>query len=229
MIQKTFQFDFNDLEINVSQIESAIGYKKGESQEAIAELIDKALKEAGHICRIKAEYRIYDEMEFNETEKSLTVKNVNFNISKIIFGQIKKSDSAAIFLCTAGEEIGIMSRNAMKKKDLLSGYIYDIVGSETVESAADKMQDELQNAMSAESLKITNRFSPGYCGWNVSEQHKLFKLMPDNYCGIRLLPSSLMDPEKSVSGIIGVGNNVKRLPYKCNLCDMKDCIYRRKL
>lgn len=116
----------------------------------------------------------------------------------------------------------------MKEGDLLRGYVYDVVGSEIVEAAADKMQDELEKTMHASGKGITNRYSPGYCGWDVIEQQKLFRLMPDNYCGITLSESSLMYPFKSVSGFIGAGKNVKRLPYACHLCDMEDCIYRRK-
>ena len=116
----------------------------------------------------------------------------------------------------------------MKEGDLLKSYVYDVVGSEIVEAAADLMQDELEKAMAVGGRKITNRFSPGYCGWDVVEQHKLFRLIPGNFCGIRLTPSALMDPVKSVSGFIGIGENVKRLPYTCSFCDMKDCLYRKK-
>ena len=83
-----------------------------------------------------------------------------------------------MFLCTAGKEIGIRSREAMKEGDLLTGYIYDVVGSEIVDSAADLMQNKLREKIAAEGKKITNRYSPGYCGWDVAEQHKLFQLMP---------------------------------------------------
>jgi hypothetical protein len=228
MTQKTFQFDFNDLNLTVSQIESVMGYREGESQETISELISEALKEAEEICRIKAEYRIFSNIEFNDAEKTLKVNDQVFNIKKIVYGQIKRSGSLALFLCTAGEEIGVRSRNAMKDGDLLKGYIYDVIGSEIVEAAADLMQNDLEEYMSASGRKITNRFSPGYCGWDVAEQHKLFRLMDDNFCGIRLSDSALMDPMKSVSGLIGIGENVKRLPYTCNFCDLKDCIYRRK-
>ena len=116
----------------------------------------------------------------------------------------------------------------MKEGDLLRGYVYDVTGSEIVEGAADKMQDYLEKTMLASGNRITNRFSPGYCDWDVVEQQKLFRLMPDNFCGISLSESSLMYPFKSVSGFIGAGKNVKRLPYTCHLCDMEDCIYRRK-
>jgi len=115
----------------------------------------------------------------------------------------------------------------MKDGDLLTGYIYDVIGSEVVETATDLMQNNLKETMSAEGIKITNRYSPGYCGWDVAEQHKLFLLLTDNYCGIKLNDSALMNPEKSVSGFIGIGENVRYNPYTCRLCDMKDCIYRK--
>ena len=59
----------------------------------------------------------------------------------------------AVFLCTAGEEIGIMSRRAMQLNDYLKGYIYDIIGSEIVEVAADLMQNELENQRSQRERK----------------------------------------------------------------------------
>ncbi|MHB8579979.1 MAG: vitamin B12 dependent-methionine synthase activation domain-containing protein [Ignavibacteriaceae bacterium] len=75
-------------------------------------------------------------------------------------------------------------------------------------------------------MKITNRYSPGYCNWNVSEQHLFFSLLPQNFCGITLTESSLMLPVKSISGIIGIGSNVKYSKYFCDKCGVKDCTYR---
>jgi hypothetical protein len=227
MTNSTFQYDFKDLKISVSQVGDILGYKEGEDRELVTELIEEIFKESAEICNIKAEYRIYSEVEFNSNDWSIGINKINFQIKKIVFGQIKKSDSVAVFLSTAGKEIGMRSRKAMQEKDLLRGYLYDVVGSEIVEAAADLMQAELKDAMVSSGKKITNRYSPGYCGWDVAEQHKLFQLVPDNFCGIRLTESALMDPVKSVSGIIGIGENIKFNPYTCNLCDMRDCIYRK--
>jgi cobalamin-dependent methionine synthase I len=227
MTNSTFKFEFNELDLTVSQIESVIGYKDGEDRAIVTGLIEEILKESQEIINIKAQYAIFHDIRFDNNTRSVEINNTSFFIKKIVFGQIKKSDSVALFLCTAGEEIGIRSRKAMKERDLLRGYIYDVVGSEIVEAAADLMQNELEKTMISEGKKITNRYSPGYCGWDVAEQHKLFKLIPDNYCGIRLTESALMDPVKSVSGIIGIGENVKHNPYTCKMCDMKDCIYRK--
>jgi cobalamin-dependent methionine synthase I len=109
---------------------------------------------------------------------------------------------------------------------MLKGYIYDVIGSEIVENAADLMQSDLEQDMLVTGKKITNRYSPGYCGWDVAEQHNLFELLPLNFCEIKLTPSYLMDPVKSISGIIGIGENVKNNSYSCKICDMKDCLYR---
>lgn len=228
MNHKTFQFDFSALGLNVVQIEQLLGYKEGESHEAIAEMISDALIVAENICLIKAEYTVFPGIKFDNSVRTIEINDLVFSVNKIVFSQLKKSESMAVFLSTAGEEIGIRSRTAMKEGDLLTGYIYDIIGSEIADGAAALMQDRLEAEMAGLALKITNRYSPGYCQWDVAEQHKLFRLMPDNYCGIKLNESALMHPEKSVSGFIGIGSQVKHNPYTCTLCDMKDCIYRRE-
>jgi len=226
MTDSTFLFDFKDLRINASQIESILGYKEGEDLEIVNEIIKEIINESHEFCSIKAEYKIYEGINFFSSDKSIEVNKINFQIKKIVYGQIKKSDSIALFLCTAGAETGIRGKNAMYGGDPLKGYIYDVFGSVIVDAAADLMQEELGKSVFSYGRKITNRYSPGYCGWDVAEQHKLFQLVPDNYCGIRLTDSALMDPIKSISGIIGIGEGVKYNPYTCNLCDLKDCTYR---
>lgn len=227
MAGTTYQFDFNDLKISSSMIESVLGYKEGEDRILVTGLIEEILTECHEISNIKAEYRVYNDVRFDNETKSVTINNIKFQIKKIVFGQIKKSDSVALFLCTAGAEIGLKSREAMRDRDLLKGYIYDVIGSEIVEATADLMQADLERNMLTSGKKITNRYSPGYCGWDVAEQHNLFELLPENICNVKLTPSALMDPVKSVSGIIGIGENVKSNPYTCGMCDMKDCVYRR--
>lgn len=226
MTGATYQFDFKELKIKPSLIETVLGYKEDEDRGLVTDLIEEILTECHEISNIKAEYRVFNDVGFENETKSITINNVRFQVKKIVFGQLKKSDSVALFLCTAGAEIGRRSKEAMHERDLLKGYIYDVIGSEIVEAAADLMQADLERNMSVTGKKITNRYSPGYCGWDVAEQHNLFALLPENFCDVKLTASALMDPVKSVSGIIGIGENVKSNSYTCRLCDMKDCVYR---
>jgi len=116
----------------------------------------------------------------------------------------------------------------MAAGDTLKGYVVDVVGSEIVEFAVDRIHHDLGVRMDGEGLRITNRFSPGYCNWSVREQEGLFRWFPEQYAGIRLSESSLMHPTKSVSGVIGIGSRVKQNPYLCNVCSEEMCIYRDK-
>lgn len=226
MTHSTFRFQYKDLDTDLKQIEKVLGYGEGDDREIVNAIVEEILNEPELFCNIRAEYRIYDNIEFVNSNKSLNINDINFSINKIVFGQLKKADTLAVILSTAGEEIGKRTKKAMSEGDPLTGYIYDMVGSIVVDAAADKMQRELEEKILLAGKKITNLYSPGYCGWDVSEQHKLFRLVPDNFCGIRLTDSALMDPVKSISGIIGIGEHVRYNPYRCSLCDMKNCAYR---
>jgi hypothetical protein len=226
--ERVFSIDFSQLDLTVRKIENMTGDQDGASSGILTDLIAEALDEASLMCSVKAEYRIFNGVTFNPAGKTVSIDSTSFDISKIVYSQIRKSTAIAIFLCTAGQEIGTASGAAMKEGDLLKGYLFDIIGSEIVEAAADLMQNSLHKEMNASGLGITNRYSPGYCGWNVAEQHKLFSLMPGNRCGIALNESALMSPIKSVSGFIGIGGNVRFNPYTCSFCDMKECIYRSR-
>ena len=143
---KTYQFDFKDLKLSSLMIETVLGYKEGEDREHVTSLIEETLAESRQISNIKAQFTVFNDVQFGNETKSVEINKIKFHIKKIIYGQIKKSDSIAVFLCTAGEEIGIRSRKAMQEKDFLKGYIYDVVGSEIVEAAADLMQAELEKS-----------------------------------------------------------------------------------
>lgn len=221
---KKITIGFSDLGITPRHIEKKICSLENDDRFMFS-LIEKVFKEIEMIADIRAEYRIFSNIGVDEEDKSVYIGEVRFNIGKIIYPQVKNSDYLALFLCTAGKEI---SRRiaAVKNNDMLLAYIYDAIGSEIVERAADILQEEMQNEAISRRMNITNRYSPGYCQWSVAEQHKLFSFFPYNFCGISLTSSALMNPVKSVSGIIGMGSKVKRNPYNCRMCDIDDCIYR---
>lgn len=224
--QLRYNFSLNDLKIDVDQVGRLLDYEKGRNKNMISEMIGEALAEAEKLCDIRAEIELWEGVTLVQKPASLRIGNVSFDIGKIVAGQIRKSGSMAVFACTAGKKIGDMARTMINKKDFLRGYILDLIGSQAADCAADLMQENLKIVIGERGMKITNRYSPGYCGWDVSEQHKLFSLLPENYCGIKLNDSALMEPIKSVSGIIGIGAGVSFIQYTCNLCDHQNCIYR---
>jgi len=224
----TYRFSFNELAITRERLQSLMGYKPGAAPKQLIPIIDKIFSHVADYCNIQGGYIIKDELSFNQDTYHLSVDKTNFNLHEIVYKQVKSSDKIAVFVCTAGHEISNWSKKLMAEGDLTTGYVVDLVGSEVVETAMDKIQFMLSEQITPAGLKISNRFSPGYCSWNVSEQHKLFSLLPDNFCGIRLSNTALMSPLKSVSGIIGIGKKISFNSYTCKTCDMQNCLYRNR-
>ncbi|MBO4463335.1 MAG: methionine synthase [Prevotella sp.] len=151
-----------------------------------------------------------------------------FHMGSIIEQQLRGSEAYALFICTAGVEYEAWQQRLKELEDMVRVYIADAMGSVIAEKCADRMEEHLQQSIDKLGWHHTNRFSPGYCGWHVSEQQLLFPLFAGQTCGVCLTDSSLMVPIKSVSGLIGVGKEVRRLDYTCGLCEMHQCYKRRK-
>lgn len=137
------------------------------------------------------------------------------------------AEKIAVFICTAGQGFSDYSGKYNKEGEYLKGYIVDTMGSVVVEKSMDFIQSELEKQVQSEGMKITNRYSPGYCNWPVDDQKQLFSLVPAHTCEISLSASCLMVPIKSVSGIIGIGRNVRKSSYSCDICNNLTCIYRK--
>ncbi|MFW5755892.1 MAG: vitamin B12 dependent-methionine synthase activation domain-containing protein [Tangfeifania sp.] len=224
---KNYTFTFDELQIKAGEIEELMGFGPGESPEPFPGLIEEGLKTAPHHTKIEGGFVIYDQVEVDREKKSIRIQNQVFSPGKIVVTQLKHATSAALFACTAGGQISnFAQKQAALGNDLLA-YVLDVIGSLIADKTVEKLQKKVAALVSEAEMGITDSFSPGYCNWSVAEQQKLFSLLPENFCGIGLSPSSLMHPIKSVSGIIGIGTNCKQKGYQCEWCNDMNCIYGR--
>ncbi|MBR1400979.1 MAG: methionine synthase [Prevotella sp.] len=238
------ELSYSDLKISASDIYVQMGYDNHVPDAAVRSEMSRIVEE------VKA--FLHPRYCFMVKRGSLSVENEEltmgqrFAIGKIIARQLRGSEAFALFICTAGTEYEDYQRRLMRDGDMVRVFIADALGSVIAEKCADQMELSLQESIDKLQWNRTNRFSPGYCGWHVSEQQKLFPLfnqqqagssgaaaagngatIAGNPCGVELTASSLMTPIKSVSGIIGVGPKVRYLDYTCGLCDFKNCFKKR--
>jgi len=228
-----FHININEVYANIDPHDTASMLGYGDCThpvlpDDIYTIVKETMDESAECFDIRGGYQIFDDISFKINERFINVAGVEFNPRKIVFNQLKHSEQIAVFVCTAGEGISQLTKHLMATNEPLKGFISDILGSIVVETAIDLIQKKLNDDMAQKGLKITNRYSPGYCGWATHEQHKLFNLLPKDFCGIYLTESALMEPVKSVSGFIGIGNNVRFNPYTCQMCDAELCVYRKK-
>jgi hypothetical protein len=137
-----------------------------------------------------------------------------------------RAQRLALFAATAGdavsEEIGIL----FGRGEPAAGYALDVIASEAASMLADAAaQRFLKLQQSRRTVGEDARalpYSPGYCGWHVSGQRRLFEALQPGAVGITLSSSFLMRPLKSVSGVLVAGPPaVHRFKPAYDFCD--DC------
>jgi hypothetical protein len=215
-----------DLKVSKSEVVSSLGYIDGILPVHFEKMIDDILDQLTNYCTVQAGYRILDVQKSGNRNDGLVIGGSFFALQKIVASYLRKSEKVVLFVCSIGSGMETWAKKLSNEGDVALSYLVDTVASITVEKVADVLHDHIRNHMLALGFKITNRYSPGFCDWLVSEQHLLFSFLPVHFCGISLTEFALMIPIKSVSGIIGAGTTVKRVDYACNTCGMKNCTYR---
>ncbi len=224
---KEFHFRFDELVINLKEIFSILGFDENVFPEPFGAYMGEVLQFAHSIEDIHATYRMVEDVTIDEKNRKVTAANIDFEVGKTVCKELLGSECIAFFVCTAGKTLSDQSEKLLKGENPVLGYMYDVMGSAIADAAGDRMQGILKQDVEKEGLCITNRYSPGYCQWNVADQHKLFSLFHQFPSGVRLTPSALMQPVKSISGLIGIGHHVKFREYQCTLCSSEQCVYRR--
>ena len=213
MTEKTLSFE--ELGITAADVYEQMGYHDAQPDKATQQETAMILKEVSQWLRPQFSYFVVN-------------KQPDFEMGNIILRQLRGSEAFALFICTSGLEFETYQQRLKEQGDMVRVFIADALGSVIAEKCADQMEKALQESIDKLGWMHTNRFSPGYCGWHVSQQQLLFPLFQGHTCGVKLTDSSLMVPIKSVSGIIGLGEKVRKLEYTCGLCDFKQCYKRKK-
>ena len=226
MIPEVFKFDPSLISVNRAQILNLLEQSENEADNHIADLVDKLIPGSAAAATPMGGFVWEDQISLDPGNR-LKIGREKFAIGPEIFRKLKHAGSVVIFAVTAGPGPETLARELMHQGSYLEGFITDLIGTAIVEWVADQVHQTIREQAAIRGLKVTNRYSPGYCSWDVKEQQKLFRLIPPESCGISLAESSLMTPIKSVSGIIGTGSRVSFSPNSCRYCPMTTCSFRR--
>ena len=125
-------------------------------------------------------------------------------------GIVKKADGLALFAATLGDPVSEKIQELFKENDPATGCMLDGIASDRAERAATLLADAFLGSLlqkgEVDSEVRVLPYSPGYCGWHITGQKKLFAFLNPEQIGISLNTSCLMSPLKSVSGVLVVGH-----------------------
>ena len=114
------------------------------------------------------------------------------------------AERLALFVATVGGAVTARIRDLFSRNEPALAAMLDSVAS----AAADRLTVLLGvrslgpvDGAGANGTRVL-AYSPGYCGWHISGQKKLFEVLRPVEAGIALNDSFLMTPLKSISGVI---------------------------
>jgi len=215
--------DPKDVNISKSELAFSLGYSDQNIPDHVAEVIDQSMELIHQNVMPSGGIVMLHDKNITTENDRIVIDDIYLMSEKIISKYLRDSDTVAILVATIGDKLEHIVKQKMDHNEFLTGYVIDRAASELVEKTVQIVEDRLHQITAEKKISITNRYSPGYCGWNVKDQHKLFSLLPEDFCGISLTESSLMIPIKSISAIIGIGDKVRKEDYACKLCEIDFC------
>lgn len=144
-----------------------------------------------------------------------------------------RASHLALFAFTLGPKVCLEIEEQLNAHNFALGYMLDAVSSYSTDKGARVAQEiylDLLSSMGRGQVDASTRilpYSPGYCGWHISGQEKLFEFLKPGEIGIHLNKSFLMVPLKSISGVLVAGNKEihrfkNNYPF-CVPCLSKNC------
>jgi hypothetical protein len=144
-----------------------------------------------------------------------------------------RADGLAILALTVGQDICGKISELFARNDFALGSMLDTAASAGADLSSTYAASWYQKniiGIANTKQKRSMCYSPGYCGWHVSAQKALFAFLKPEEIGVTLRESCLMEPLKSISGVLIYGSNEIHLfdnQYSfCARCPSQPCLER---
>ncbi len=146
---------------------------------------------------------------------------------------VPRASRLALFVATIGAAASAEIPALFARGDPALGYTLDVSASEAANLLADQLADRFRESLRGavnDHVPAVLPYSPGYCGWHVSGQRRVFEHLRPETIGITLTGSFLMQPLKSVSGVLVAGapetHRFKPTYAFCDDCTTHECRQR---
>jgi hypothetical protein len=217
-----------EIEVDKRHVLRRIGYKDDcEPSPRIAHLISEYTQLAQQLIKPSYSYVIKDIDMVRK--RDVFIGDLVIFRSYVIARLLEQCQQVGAFLVTIGDQLEKKATSMANDGFILESYTLDAIGSSAVEKIAELVETEIRKMASAQGLCISRRFSPGYCDWSIRQQKELFRMIDGDSLGVQLTAGYLMIPQKSVSGIVGIGPSCVDIETynPCRTCKKRNCLGRR--
>lgn len=212
------------VDIPRTEVARYLGFGRRDPDEATVALMEDCIREFEPI----ADYRACS----LEAEISVSDDKVLFGGLEISSADLAKAfsgcQSAILFAATVGP-LADAARERAALQSPAKAVMLDAIGTAAVEAWCDILCEEFKKECEAKGLAVRPRFSPGYGDLALAVQRPLLGLLDaPRKAGITLTGALLMTPRKSVSAIVGVGEQgCTAVRTGCAQCNKTNCLFRQ--
>jgi hypothetical protein len=192
---------------------------------ALVKVAEEAMQESSSLLHPKAVYQEFaiDDVQHNRILLSGGQKIEN----KLLVQHLAAASRIIVILATIGEALE-KQVSRIWESNMAYALALDGVGSAAVEALANAACQNFEEQATEKGLQASIPLSPGMEDWCVSEgQPQIFQLLGEAGSIVRLTPSYIMIPRKSLTMIMGIGAEMKSASRACDYCIMHDtCQYQ---
>ena len=220
-----------------SEYQRLLGYpKKHEITGRARELADAARNWYSENGQPWFYARQTDEVELMEA--ALRIGAVEFS-SRRLRGQFAeaRADSAVLVAVSAGKECEEHARQLWQEGKPDEYFFLEIFGSAVAEHLIAVASGRICAWADGLGAAALPHHSPGYSGWDILDQIKLWDLIRQNRAGqfagrLEVLESGMLRPKKSLLAMVGVTRDLEKARrvtrlIPCEACSLPNCQYRR--
>ena len=172
------------------------------------------------------------------TEHSVQINGVVFSSKKLReLLRDAEAQQVALVAVSAGKRCEEQARELWLEGKPDEYFFLEVYGSAVVEHLVTIAGARLCARAANYRMAVLPHYSPGYSGWEISEQPRLFEaLCRDNgqsFPGeLRALSSGMLQPKKSLLAVFGLTARLDRLDefarlVPCETCNFSPCQFRR--
>jgi hypothetical protein len=145
----------------------------------------------------------------------------------LIIQHLAGAQRIVVMLCTIGPQLEAVVSELIQSEAVL-GLALDGVGTAAVETLATQASSRYEERARTLGWQTTIPLSPGMVGWGVDPgQSQVFALLDASQVGVRLTSSYMMSPNKSLTLVVGMGENLITQGRTCDYCSLKEtCRYQ---
>lgn len=202
-----------------------LGYGRNEVDEKTLHLIETSFTELEEIAKKRIVAQIFQ--LHLEQEHCIDIEGM-----KIYSKNLSKNLKGCERVLVLGATLGIQVDRWMKRysyTDMAKVLVMQSCAAAMLEEYLDDWQEKQEQELLKENWYLRPRFSPGYGDFSMKHQKQILEMLQAaKKIGLSMTDSSMLTPTKSVTAVIGMSRTKTACHQKgCEVCEKKDCMYRR--